>query len=130
MIPLGTLGNFSEAAISRFTLIYTSPYEKSEKNSIIKDIKNKVSEDLDNQVAYIEKINDYNEKWQECFDNKDLSGMKKATKNIQKYLSKTLPLEDVLQNARKIEIMQNLVESTGSFDITDEEKELAGVLSY
>lgn len=102
---------------------------KSNKNSIIKDIKNKVSENLDDQVGYVEKINEHSQKWQEYFENEDLAGMKRANKNIQKYLEKTLPLENVLKNARKIEIMQNLVENTGSFDITEEEKELASILA-
>ena len=61
-------------------------------------------------------------------ENKDLKGMKNANKNIQKYLEKTLPLENLLKEARKIEIMQNLVENTGSFDITEDEKELADAL--
>lgn len=103
---------------------------KSTKNSIVKSVKNQISENIDKQIGYVEKINEYNGKWQDCFDNKDLDGMKKANKNIQKYLNKTIPLENVLKDARKIEIMQNLVESTGSFDITEEEKELAGALSY
>ena len=102
---------------------------KSAKNSIIKDIKGDISEELDNQVKYIEKLEEYNNKWTECFNNKDLSGMKNANKNIQKYLDKTLPLENTLKMARKIEIMQNLVENTGSFDITEEEQELATVLA-
>ena len=102
---------------------------KTKKNSIVKDIKNKVLENLDAQIKYVEKIEEYNEKWKTCFDNKDLKGMKNANKNIQKYLEKTLPLEEVLKKARKIEIMQNLVESTGSFDITEEEKELATALA-
>lgn len=102
---------------------------KTKKNSIIKDIKNKVSENLDNQVVYLEKINEYSDKWQECFENEDLNGMKNANRNIQKYLNKVLPLEKTIQNARKIEIIQCLVENTGDFDITEEEKELATALS-
>ena len=101
---------------------------KSSKNSILKDIKSNVSEEVDNQIKYVEKIEEYNEKWKECFENKDLKGMKNANKNIQKYLEKTLPLENLLKEARKIEIMQNLVENTGSFDITEDEKELADAL--
>lgn len=103
---------------------------KTKKNSIIKDIKNKVSENLDEQVGYIEKIQEYNEKWQQCFEDENLKGMKNANRNIQKYLEKTLPFEEILKNARKIEIMQNFVESTGSFEITQEEQELAEALSY
>ena len=102
---------------------------KTKKNSIVKDIKNKVSENLEEQVTYVERIHEYSEKWQECFEKQDLKGMKNANKTMQKYLEKTLPLEDVLKKARKIEIIQKLVESTGSFNITEEEKELAGVLA-
>lgn len=102
---------------------------KSAKNSILKEIKGDISEELDNQVKYIEKIDEYNNKWIECFNNKDLKGMKNANKNIQKYLEKVLPLENTLKSARKIETIQNLVESTGSFDITEEEQELAKVLA-
>lgn len=102
---------------------------KNAKNSVVRSIKNQVSDSLDKQIGYVEKIEEYNEKWQDCFDKQDLSGMKKANKNIQKYLNKTIPLENVLKNARRIEIMQNLVESTGSFDITEEERELVNSLS-
>ena len=101
---------------------------KSSKNSILKDIKSNISEELDNQIKYVEKIEEYNEKWKTCFENEDLKGMKNANKNIQKYLEKTLPLEDLLKEARKIEIMQNLVENTESFEITEDEKELADAL--
>lgn len=102
---------------------------KSEKNSVIKSIKNKISENLDNQVVYVEKINEFCDKWHNCYDNKDLKGMKNANRNIKKYLGKTMPLENIIKNARKIEIMQNLIESTGSFEITEEEKELASALA-
>lgn len=103
---------------------------KSKKNSILKNVKNDVSEELDNQVVYVERIEEYTNKWEECFKNEDLSGMKNANRNIQKYMNKTLPLENTLQKARKVEILQKLVESTGSFDVTEEEKELAGALAY
>ena len=102
---------------------------KSEKNSIVKDIKTKINENFDEQIKNVEKINEYNGKWEESFNNKDLSGMKKAYNNIKKYLQKTLPLEKILKSSRKIEIMQNLVENTGKFEITEEEKELAEALA-
>lgn len=103
---------------------------KNQKNSIVKDIKSKISEDLDNQIKVVEKINDYNTKWYEQFEKKDLASMKNIYKNIQKNLNKILPLENIIKESRKIEILQNLVESTGNFDITEEERELANVLAY
>ena len=102
---------------------------KTQKNKMIKDMKDEILEEIDNQAVYVGKIEEYKEKWQECFNNKDLEGMKKANKNIKKYIDKTLPLDNLLSESKKIEIMQNLIESTGNFDITEEEKELANSLS-
>ncbi len=102
---------------------------KSNKNSFLKNMKSEISEELDNQVKYIEKIDEFSEKWFNCYNEQDLTGMKNANRNIQKYLEKSLPLEKTLKTARQIEIMENLIESTGSFDITDEERELASALA-
>ena len=98
---------------------------KTEKNSIIKNVKIKVNNNLEEQQKNIEKINEYNDKWQKSFDNKDLKGMNSALKNIKKYLEKIVPFEDIINRARKIEIMHNLVQNSGNFNITDEAKELA-----
>ena len=132
---IDTISKFFDIALeksSNLGLLSSSTKKalKTEKNSILKDIKTEVSKDIDNQIKYIDKINEYNTKWQMCFENKDLKGMKSANKNIQKYLKSTLPLEKVLRTARKIETLQNLIESKGSFDLSDEEKELAETLSY
>ena len=51
---------------------------KKGKNTILKNISENISESLDNQVNALEKIEKYNEKWQECFENKDFNGMKNA----------------------------------------------------
>ena len=60
VIPLGTLGNFSEAAISRFTLIYTSPYENNERLSIIEALINSCyKNEAENYINEYIKILDY-----------------------------------------------------------------------
>ena len=102
---------------------------KTQKNEMIKKMKKEITEEVDNQAINVKKINEYAEKWQEAFNNKDLKGMKNANKNLKKYLENTIPLENLLSESKKIDIMQNLVENTGSFDITEEEKELAVALS-
>ena len=52
--------------------------------------------------------------------------MKKAYKNIENYLNKTIPLENTIKEARKIENMHNLIKNNGkNFDISPEEKILA-----
>lgn len=102
---------------------------KTQKNEMIKKMKKEIIEEVDNQAVNVKKINEYTEKWQKAFDNKDLKGMKNANKNLKKYLENTIPLENLLTESKKIDIIQNLVENTGSFDITNEEKELALALA-
>lgn len=102
---------------------------KTQKNEMIKKMKKEIIEEVDNQAVNVKKINEYTEKWQKAFDNKDLKGMKNANKNLKKYLENTIPLENLLTESKKIDIIQNLVENTGSFDVTNEEKELALALA-
>ncbi len=60
VIPLGSLDNFSEAAISRFTLIYTSPYENNERLSIIEALINSCyKNEAENYINEYIKILDY-----------------------------------------------------------------------
>ena len=97
---------------------------KTEKNTVIKNIKSDISDNLNNQVKYIEKIDEYNNRWYDAFNNQDLSGMRHALTFIQKYMENVLPIESTLKEARKIESIQKLVESKGNFNVSVEELEL------
>lgn len=104
---------------------------KKGKNSILDSVADKIEDTLENQVKNIEKIKNYSEKWKEAFDSKDLESMTKNFKNIEKYLKETMPLENTIKEARKIENLQNLIKNNGgNFDITTEEMQLAEKLMY
>ena len=99
---------------------------KSGKNSILKAIESNISAELDNQDDKFEKLEKYNEQWQNCFDNKDFEGMKKAYKNIQKYMKEVIPFENTINTTRKIETLHTLIKNNGgNFDLSTEELELA-----
>lgn len=102
---------------------------KNSKNSILKTINDSISESLDNQVKYLEKVDEYNNKWQEYFNNKDFEGMEKAYKNLKKYIEKCIPLEKTITTARKIENIHSMVKkNNGDFNISSEELELLELL--
>ena len=108
----------------------TSILIKNGKNTIINSIGEKIEENLTNQIKSIEKLESYCEKWNQSFENKDIKSMNSAYKNIQKYINKTLPIENILKEARKIENLHNLIKnSDNNFDITDEQKLLAEKLT-
>lgn len=109
----------------------TASLIKKGKNSILDSVADKIENTLENQVKNIEKIKSYSEKWKEAFDSKDLESMTKNFKNIEKYLQETMPLENTIKEARKIENLQNLIKNNGgNFDITTEEMQLAEKLTY
>mgnify|MGYP003506551696 CR=1 FL=1 len=47
-------------------------------------------------------------------------------RKIQEYLQEVVPLEEVLEKARKVENLHELIKNNGkNFDLSDEQKELA-----
>ena len=56
--------------------------------------------------------------------------MESNFKNIEKYLDKITPLENTINQARKIENLHNLIKNNGkNFNITDNEKILSEKLA-
>lgn len=99
---------------------------KKGKNSLISSISDKIEETLTNQLKAVEKIEKYCENWNISYGNQDFSGMEKAYKNIKTNLTKIVPFENIINTARKIENMHNLIKNNGkNFNITEDERLLA-----
>lgn len=99
---------------------------KQGKNTIISSISDKVEETLTNQLKAVEKLESYSEKWNISYGNKDFDKMETAYKGIEKYLNEIMPFENIINNARKIENIHNLIKNNGqNFDISEEELKLA-----
>lgn len=102
---------------------------KNGKDTILDNIESKIEDTLKTQVKNIEKLESYCEKWNTSFEKQDFSEMSKNFKNVEKYLKKTIPLENTINEARKIENLHNLIKNNGgNFNITEEEKKLAEML--
>lgn len=103
---------------------------KQSKNTIINSVSDKIEETLSNQLKSVEKLEKYCENWKSYFNNKDFSGMEKSYKNIESYLNKIMPLENTINEARKIQNIHNLIKNNGkNFDISNNELELAQKLA-
>ncbi len=99
---------------------------KNGKNSIINSISNSIEETLTKQIKAVENLEKYCENWNIAYSVQDISGMEKAYKNIKNNLNKVVPLETMINKARTIENIQNLIKNNGNkFDISNLEKELA-----
>ena len=102
---------------------------KDGKDTILDNIESKIEDTLKTQVKNLEKLESYCEKWSNSFEKQEFSEMSKNFKNIEKYLKKTIPLENIINEARKIENLHNLIKNNGvNFNISEEEKKLAEML--
>ena len=99
---------------------------KQGKNTIINSVSDKIEGALTNQLKAVEKLESYCEKWNTYFENKDFQKMEIAYKNIEKYLNTIMPFENLINEARKIENIHNLIKNNGQdFSITEQELKLA-----
>lgn len=99
---------------------------KNGKNSIINSISNSIEENLTKQIKAVEKLEKYCENWNIAYGVQDIEGMEKAYKNIKNNLNKVVPLETMINKARTIENIQNLIKNNdNNFDISNVEMELA-----
>ncbi len=107
---------------------------KKGKNTILNKLNDNISENLENQVKYLEKVNEYNEKWQECYEKQDFDGMERAYKNLKKYMEKCIPFENVINTARKNENIHSIIknnimsEKDDIFNLTENQLELSEAL--
>ena len=99
---------------------------KSGKNSIISSISNKIEETLTNQIKAVEKIEKFTKMWNNAYGIQDFEKMENSYKNIKNELEKIVPLEKIINKARVIENVHNLIKNNGkNFNLTEAELELA-----
>lgn len=68
--------------------------------------------------------------WKKGYENKDFDLMEKEMKNINKYLEKIMPLENIIKEARLVENVHNLIKNNNkNFEINEVELEAANVLA-
>lgn len=102
---------------------------KQGKNSIISSISNKIEETLTNQIKAVDKIEKFTKSWNTAYGIQDFEKMETAYKNIKNNLDKIIPLENIINNARTIENIHNLIKNNGNnFNLTKEEIQLAKVI--
>lgn len=103
---------------------------KKGKNAIVSTVSNKIEETFMTQVKSTERMGKYISNWNEYYKQQDLSGMEREYKKIKTQLKELLPIETTLQEARKIENIQTLIQNkNGDFNLSEEELELAKKLA-
>lgn len=99
------------------------------KNSILNAINSNIESEFMGQMESIEKINNYEDKWKNFYNEKNFEGMEKEYLKIKNELKKVLPIESTLKSARTLETLHLLMKNKEEkFTLSDEEFELANQL--
>lgn len=103
---------------------------KKGKNLILDNISSNIEEMIVEQGNEINKFETSINEWKKAYENKDFDLMEKEMKNINKYLEKIMPLENIIKEARIVENIHNLIKNNNkNFEINEVELEAANVLS-
>lgn len=102
---------------------------KQGKKEIMKSIENGVDNTLEDQVEAVEKIDGYIEKWNKYYKEQNFQNMQYQYEKIKEKLETTLPIEEILNKARKVENLHELIKNNGqNFELSNEELELVNIL--
>ena len=99
---------------------------KQGKNSILNNVEKNIENTFNNQIKSLSYTQKYINNWKNYFENKDFGGMEKEYKKIEKEINNLAPIEKMLNEARTIENLHNLIKNNGQdFNLTQEQIELA-----
>lgn len=128
--------------ISGISKVLENVVDKSMKNGFIKEtlgelikdgkkiILNYADKNIDkvnkDQMEKIQEMDELIEEWNKAYQNKDFKKMQNEYIKIERRLEKVLPVEDIINKARKVENLHNLIKNNGkNFDLTEEQIKLA-----
>ena len=102
---------------------------KKGKNLILDNISSNIEAMIVNQENEINKFEESINNWKNAYENRDFDLMENEMNNVNKYLEKIMPLENLIKEARTIENIHNLIKNNNkNFDINEVELEAANVL--
>ena len=99
---------------------------KQGKDIILNSVEHNIEEKFKEQNVEIENIEKYMNNWKENFSNKNFEKMEKEYNKIEKILETLAPLEEIINQARIIGNIHNLIKNNGqNFNLNQEQLALA-----
>lgn len=103
---------------------------KKGKDVLLDNVSSNIKKEFKSQTKNIDNLASYTNSWKEGFENQDFSQMEKYIKKIQSTLNKTMPIEKLIEEARAVENLHELIKNNGgNFDLSEEQKKLAKILT-
>ena len=102
---------------------------KNGKNIILNGVSSDVKKEIKNENDNLNKLDNYNKKWREAYENQDFKAMEKNIKKINKIMENIAPIESIINESNTIKNLHTLIENNGqNFNISYEENEIAKLL--
>lgn len=99
---------------------------KQGKDIILNSVENNIEEKFREQNTGLENMEKYMNNWKQNFNKKDFEGMEKEYNKIEQALNNLAPLEKIINQARVIENLHNLIKNNGQdFNLNQEQLALA-----
>ena len=103
---------------------------KNGKNILLDNVTNNIKNELKDQNNSIGKLEKYIENWKVNYNKKDFEKMSQEYEKIEKEFNKIIPLENVINETKKVKAIHNLIKNNGqNFNITEDEVRLASNLA-
>lgn len=103
---------------------------KNGKNSILNNVEKNIESTLNKQIRTAQNLDNHIKNWQEFYEKKDFNSMEKEYKIIKNELKDLVPIENTINNARKIEILHELLKNKeNKFEISENEFDLIEKMS-
>lgn len=103
---------------------------KNGKNVLLNNVSSNIKEEFEIQNENIDNLSKYNELWKQSFESQNFEEMEKYLEKIEDLLSETMPVENIINEARTIENLHELIKNNGQdFNLSNEQLELANMLS-
>lgn len=98
---------------------------KQGKNVILNNVETNIEDTFKKQYQAIEYTNKYIDNWTNYFKDKNFKGMENEYKKLEKELKNIAPIEKTIKEARKIQMLHNLVKNNGqNFNLSNEQLQL------
>ncbi len=102
---------------------------KSGKKEIIKNIEKDIDNEFNKENKSLTKLEKYINNWNKYYSKKDLSGINKEFKKIEKEEKNILPIKNIVENINKIKNIHDLISNSNDFDFDNIYLELSNNLN-
>lgn len=89
---------------------------KSTKSTMLNEFKNSLQSKFEKEIAKLEKLNKYNERWHKAYDNRDFEKMEKYYNKIEEIYPHTVKFEKTIEDTKNILTLHNWIKENNSFD--------------